>query len=140
MPPPRRCRRASTSCSSPASCSGRPIELVPCKTVDLEVPANAEIVIEGYVDPQETLMEGPFGDHTGFYSLADWYPVFHVTAITHRRDPIYPTTIVGKPPMEDYFLGKATERIFLPLLKMLIPDIIDYAPADRAACSTTARS
>ncbi len=102
------------------------IELVPCKTIDMQVPANAEIVIEGYVDPQQKLYEGPFGDHTGFYSLADWYPAFHVTAITHRRDPIYPTTIVGRPPMEDYFLGKATERIFLPLLKMLVPDIVDY--------------
>ena len=103
------------------------IELVQCKTIDLQVPANSEIVIEGYVDPTEKLLEGPFGDHTGFYSLADWYPVYHVTAITHRKNPIYPTTIVGKPPMEDYFLGKATERIFLPLLKMLIPDIIDYS-------------
>ncbi len=91
------------------------------------MPANAEIVIEGYVDPKQKLMEGPFGDHTGFYSLADWYPAFHVTAITHRKNPIYPTTIVGKPPMEDYFLGKGTERIFLPLLKMLIPDIVDYS-------------
>ncbi len=107
--------------------NGAGIPMVRCRTIDLEVPANAEIVIEGYVDPNETLMEGPFGDHTGFYSLADWYPAFHVTAITHRRDPIYPTTIVGKPPMEDYYLGKATERIFLPLLKMLIPDILDYA-------------
>lgn len=107
--------------------NGRGIELVKCKTIDLEVPANAEIVIEGYVDPNEKLMEGPFGDHTGFYSLADWYPAFHVTAITTRKDPIYPTTIVGKPPMEDYYLGKATERIFLPLLKMLIPDIVDYS-------------
>jgi 4-hydroxy-3-polyprenylbenzoate decarboxylase len=107
--------------------NGRGIELVKCRTIDLEVAANAEIVIEGYVDPQQTLMEGPFGDHTGFYSLADWYPAFHVTAITMRRSPIYPTTIVGKPPMEDYFLGKATERIFLPLLKMLIPDIVDYS-------------
>lgn len=107
--------------------NGGGIELVKCKTIDMEVPANAEIVIEGYVDPNERLMEGPFGDHTGFYSLAHWYPAFHVTAITHRRDPIYPTTIVGKPPMEDYFLGKATERIFLPLLKMIIPDIIDYS-------------
>ncbi|MCC6240661.1 MAG: menaquinone biosynthesis decarboxylase [Phycisphaerales bacterium] len=106
--------------------NGSGIELVKCRTIDMEVPANAEIVIEGYVDPNEKLMEGPFGDHTGFYSLAHWYPAFHVTAITHRRDPIYPTTIVGKPPMEDYYLGKATERIFLPLLKMLIPDIIDY--------------
>jgi 4-hydroxy-3-polyprenylbenzoate decarboxylase len=103
------------------------IELVPCKTIDLSVPANAEIVIEGYVDPDQTLMEGPFGDHTGFYSLADVYPQFTVTAITHRRDPVYPTTIVGKPPMEDYFLGKATERIFLPLLKTIVPDITDYA-------------
>ena len=107
--------------------NGRGIELVPCRTIDLEVPANAEIVIEGFVDPVEKLMEGPFGDHTGFYSLADWYPAFHVTAITHRKNPVYPTTIVGKPPMEDYFLGKATERIFLPLLRMLIPDILDYS-------------
>jgi 4-hydroxy-3-polyprenylbenzoate decarboxylase len=107
--------------------NGTGIELVQCKTIDMQVPANSEIVIEGYVDPNEKLMEGPFGDHTGFYSLADWYPAFHVTAITHRRNPIYPTTIVGKPPMEDYYLGKATERIFLPLLKMLIPDIVDYA-------------
>ena len=103
------------------------LPLVRCKTIDLEVPANAEIIIEGFVDPAETLMEGPFGDHTGFYSLADRYPAFHVTAITHRKNPIYPTTIVGKPPMEDYFLGKATERVFLPLLKMLIPDILDYS-------------
>jgi 4-hydroxy-3-polyprenylbenzoate decarboxylase len=102
------------------------IELTPCKTIPLEVPANAEIVIEGWVDHEQTLVEGPFGDHTGFYSLADHYPAFHVTAITHRRDPIYSTTIVGSPPQEDYYLGKATERIFLPLLRMLIPDIIDY--------------
>ncbi len=101
--------------------------MVPCRTIPLEVPANAEIVIEGYVDPQEKLMEGPFGDHTGFYTLADWYPAFHVTAITHRKNPIYPTTIVGKPPMEDYFLGKATERIFLPLLRTMVPDIVDYS-------------
>ncbi len=107
--------------------NGGGIDLVRCRTNDLEVPANAEIVIEGYVDPTERLMEGPFGDHTGFYSLADWYPAFTVTAITHRKSPIYPTTIVGKPPMEDYFLGKATERVFLPLLKMLVPDIVDYS-------------
>jgi len=107
--------------------NGRGIELVPCRTIPLEVPANAEIVIEGFVDPLEKLMEGPFGDHTGFYSLADWYPAYHVTAITHRKDPIYPTTIVGKAPMEDYFLGKATERIFLPLLRTIIPDILDYS-------------
>jgi 4-hydroxy-3-polyprenylbenzoate decarboxylase len=107
--------------------NGRGIELVPCKTIDLEVPSNAEIVIEGFVDPNEKLMEGPFGDHTGFYSLADWYPAFNVTAITMRKNPIYPTTIVGKPPMEDYFLGKATERVFLPLLQMIVPDIVDYS-------------
>jgi 4-hydroxy-3-polyprenylbenzoate decarboxylase len=107
--------------------NGTGIELVKCRTIDLEVPVNAEIVIEGYVDPHEKLMEGPFGDHTGFYSLADWYPAFYVTAITHRKNPIYPTTLVGKPPMEDYFLGKATERIFLPLLKTIIPDIVDYS-------------
>jgi 4-hydroxy-3-polyprenylbenzoate decarboxylase len=106
--------------------NGGGIELVPCKTIDLEVPANAEIIIEGFVDPNENLMEGPFGDHTGFYSLADIYPAYHVTAITHRKNPIFPATIVGKPPMEDYFLGKATERIFLPLLRTIIPDILDY--------------
>lgn len=106
-----------------------PIELVPCVSQpNLEVPATAEIVIEGYIDPADELIwEGPFGDHTGFYSLADWYPRFHITAITHRENPVYPTTIVGKPPQEDYWLGKATERIFLPLLKMLVPDIIDYS-------------
>jgi len=107
--------------------NGTGIELVPCKTIAMDVPASAEIVIEGYVDPTETIREGPFGDHTGFYSMPDQYPVFRVTAITHRRDPIYPTTIVGMPPQEDYYLGKCTERIFLPLLRMLIPDIIDYS-------------
>lgn len=107
---------------------GQALELVPGVTQpDIEVPATAEFVIEGYIDPTEPLIrEGPFGDHTGFYSLADDYPRFHVTAITHRRRPIYPATIVGKPPMEDYWLGKATERIFLPLLRMIVPDIIDY--------------
>ena len=107
--------------------AGRGIDLVACKTIPMEVPASAEIVIEGWVDPVETLIEGPFGDHTGFYSLADRYPAYHVTAITHREKPVYPTTIVGAPPQEDYYLGKATERIFLPLLKMLIPDIVDYS-------------
>lgn len=102
-----------------------PVELVKCITNDLEVPANAEIILEGYVDLEEKRWEGPFGDHTGYYSLADWYPVFHVTCVTHRKDPIYPTTIVGKPPMEDCYLGKATERIFLPLLKLTLPDIVD---------------
>ncbi len=107
---------------------GRALELVSCVTQpEIEVPATAEFVIEGYIDPTEELIrEGPFGDHTGFYSLADYYPRFHVTALTHRRQPLYPTTIVGQPPMEDYWLGKATERIFLPLLQMLVPDIIDY--------------
>ncbi len=105
---------------------GRGLELVACKTVPLEVSANCEIVIEGWVDPKQTILEGPFGDHTGFYSLAGQYPVFHVTAITHRKNPVYPTTIVGKPPQEDFYLGKATERLFLPLLKILVPDIIDY--------------
>ena len=103
-----------------------PVELVKCKTVDLEVPANAEFVIEGYVELGELRTEGPFGDHTGFYSLADQYPVFHVTAVTHKKNPVYPTTIVGKPLQEDYFLGKATERIFLPLLQMLVPEVTDY--------------
>ncbi|MDX2116680.1 MAG: UbiD family decarboxylase [Planctomycetota bacterium] len=125
-----------------------PIPVVDCKTVPLSVPANAEIVIEGYVsheagvigyDPRElaargqptdigpgAVFEGPFGDHTGFYSLPDRYPILTVTAITHRRNAIYPTTIVGLPPQEDYYLGKATERLFLPLLKTLVPDIIDY--------------
>lgn len=107
--------------------NGSGIELVQCKTIDMQVPANAEIVIEGFVDPHKKLLEGPFGDHTGFYSLADFYPAFEITAITMRKDPIYPTIIVGKPPMEDYYLGKATERIFLPLLQMIIPDIIDYS-------------
>ena len=124
------------------------IPLVPCKTVPLDVPANSEIVIEGFVDveagqpgwdpkapgadgsPQSlgagAVFEGPFGDHTGFYSLPDRYPLLDVTAITHRRDPIYPTTVVGLPPQEDYFMGKATERLFLPLLRTLIPDIDDY--------------
>jgi len=101
------------------------VEVVRAKTVDLMVPAQAEIVLEGYVDPEETRWEGPFGDHTGYYSLADYYPVFHVTCITMRKDPIYPSTIVGKPPMEDCYMGKATERIFLPLLKIALPEIKD---------------
>ncbi len=103
----------------------QPIELVKCETVDLEVPANAEIVLEGYVRLDELRPEGPFGDHTGFYTLEDDYPVFHVTCITHRKDPIYATTIVGKPPMEDAWMGKAVERIFLPLMKLTIPEIVD---------------
>jgi 4-hydroxy-3-polyprenylbenzoate decarboxylase len=102
------------------------VELIKCVTVEVEVPANSDIVIEGYVDPDEPLRrEGPFGDHTGFYSLADDYPVFHVTCITHKKNPIYPTTIVGRPPMEDAYLGKATERLFLPLLRVTLPEIVD---------------
>ena len=101
------------------------VEVVKAKTVDLEVPAQAEIVLEGYVIPGEERQEGPFGDHTGYYSMADNYPVFHVTCITHRRDPIYPTIIVGRPPMEDYFMGKVTERIFLPIIQMILPEVID---------------
>lgn len=106
---------------------GKPVELVQCRTIEMEVPADAEIVIEGYVDPAEPLVtEGPFGDHTGFYSLEDQFPVYHVTAVTHRSNPVYPTTIVGRPPMEDYYMGKAVERLFLPLVKMFIPEIVDY--------------
>ncbi len=103
----------------------KPVELVKCETVDLEVPANAEIILEGHVHLDELRSEGPFGDHTGFYSLEDLYPVFHVSCITHRKDPIYSTTIVGKPPQEDAYMGKAVERIFLPLMKLTIPEIVD---------------
>jgi 4-hydroxy-3-polyprenylbenzoate decarboxylase len=103
----------------------QPVELVKCETVDLEVPANAEIILEGYVQLDELRPEGPFGDHTGFYTLEDEYPVFHVTCVTHRKDPIYATTIVGKPPMEDAWMGKAVERIFLPLMKLTLPEIVD---------------
>ena len=103
-----------------------PINMVKSITNDIYVPADAEFIIEGYVDVNEDLrLEGPFGDHTGYYSLADDYPVFHLTCITHKKNPVYPTTIVGKPPMEDCYMGKATERIFLPLLKMMNPEIID---------------
>ncbi len=109
----------------------KPVELVKCETCDLEVPAQAEIVLEGYVNIGETRREGPFGDHTGYYSLDDDYPVFHVTCMTTRKDPIYPATIVGRPPMEDYYLGRAIERIFLPLMRMQIPEIRDMAlPAE----------
>ncbi|MBI4534025.1 MAG: UbiD family decarboxylase [Candidatus Melainabacteria bacterium] len=104
---------------------GSPVRLVKCKTVDLEVPASSEIIIEGYVDQSELKIEGPFGDHTGFYSLPGLFPVLHVTAITHRINPIYQTIIVGKPPQEDCYLGKATERIFLPMIQLLLPEIVD---------------
>ena len=105
----------------------KPVQLAKALTCDLEVPAEADFVLEGYIDPAEALvMEGPFGDHTGFYSLADLYPQVHITAITMRRNPIFPATIVGRPPMEDFYLGHATERIFLPLLKLTVPEIVDY--------------
>jgi 4-hydroxy-3-polyprenylbenzoate decarboxylase len=104
---------------------GSGIDMVRCRTNDLEVPAAAEIVLEGWVDPSERRREGPFGDHTGYYSLARDYPVFHLTALTRRARPIYPTTIVGRPPQEDYWLGKATERIFLPVMRLMLPEIVD---------------
>ncbi|WP_319560202.1 menaquinone biosynthesis decarboxylase [Marispirochaeta sp.] len=105
---------------------GKPVETVKCLTCDIQVPANAEFVLEGYVDPSEPLRrEGPFGDHTGYYSLCDEYPVFHVTCITRKKKPVYPATIVGQPPMEDCYMAKATERIFLPLLKHMAPEIRD---------------
>jgi len=103
----------------------KPVELVKCKTVDLWVHVDADFVLEGYVEPGERRKEGPFGDHTGYYSLADEYPVFHVTCITRRKDPVYLTTIVGKPPMEDGYLGKATERLFLPLIQKILPEVVD---------------
>lgn len=103
----------------------KPVELVKCKTVDLEVPANSQIILEGYVNCNETTVEGPFGDHTGYYSLQDQFPIFNITAMTHRKNFIYPATIVGKPPQEDCYLGKATEQIFLPLIQQLIPEITD---------------
>jgi len=104
---------------------GKAVEVVKAKTVDILVPARAEIILEGYVEAGEERIEGPFGDHTGYYSVAAPFPVFHVTCITHRKDPVYPATIVGKPPMEDCYIGKATERMFLPLIKMQFPEIVD---------------
>jgi 4-hydroxy-3-polyprenylbenzoate decarboxylase len=108
------------------------VELVKCETNDLEVPANADFVIEGYIDPREPLRdEGPFGDHTGYYTLPEPYPVFHVTAITHRKDAVYPATIVGIPPMEDFYIGGASVKLFLPIFKMNFPEIVDIAlPAE----------
>ena len=105
---------------------GRGVRMAPCKTVDIDIPADAEFVLEGYVDNEDLRTEGPFGDHTGVYSLADTYPTFHVECVTRRARPIYAATVVGKPPMEDAWLGKATERLFLPLLKMVVPEIVDY--------------
>jgi 4-hydroxy-3-polyprenylbenzoate decarboxylase len=108
-----------------------PVELVKCETNELEVPANAEIVLEGYVSLDEMRTEGPFGDHTGFYSLEGEFPVFHVECLTHRKDPIYLTTVVGRPPQEDFYMGYAIERIFLPLMKMTHPEIVDVSmPAE----------
>jgi 4-hydroxy-3-polyprenylbenzoate decarboxylase len=110
---------------------GAPIPFIDCVSQPLEVPAQAEIVIEGFVDPNEHQPEGPFGDHTGYYTPVEPFPVFHVTAITHRRNPIYPTTIVGIPPMEDVWMGKATERLFLPLMRLFLPEIVDvHMPAE----------
>jgi 4-hydroxy-3-polyprenylbenzoate decarboxylase len=108
------------------------VELVKCETNDLEVPANSDFVIEGYVDPKEPLRdEGPFGDHTGYYTLPEPYPIFHITAITHRKDALYPATIVGKPPMEDFYIGGASVKLFLPIFKMNFPEIVDIAlPAE----------
>jgi 4-hydroxy-3-polyprenylbenzoate decarboxylase len=110
---------------------GQPVEMVKCETSDIDVPANAEIVLEGYLNLGELRREGPFGDHTGFYSLDDDYPVFHIECITHRKKPIYSATIVGPPPMEDFWMGKAIERIFLPLMKMQLPEVRDICmPAE----------
>ena len=108
------------------------VELVKCETNDLEVPANSDFVIEGYIDPTEPLRdEGPFGDHTGYYTLPEPYPVFHITAITHRKDAVYPATIVGIPPMEDFYIGGASVKLFLPIFKMNFPEIVDIAlPAE----------
>ncbi len=109
----------------------RAVEVVRCKTVDLEVPARAEIVLEGYVDTREERLEGPFGDHTGYYSQPEQYPVFHVTAVTHRAYPIYPTIVVGRPPSEDYSMGTASARLMFPFLQMLIPEVVDiHMPAE----------
>lgn len=105
--------------------NGRAVEVVKAMTVDLFVPAESDFILEGYVDPHEERIEGPFGDHTGFYSPADTYPVFHVTRITCRNNAVYPATVVGKPPMEDCYMAKATERIFLPLIKILVPEVVD---------------
>jgi 4-hydroxy-3-polyprenylbenzoate decarboxylase len=109
----------------------KPVEMVKCEMSDLEVPANSEFVLEGYVELGELRREGPFGDHTGFYSLEDDYPVFHITCVTHRNNPVYATTIVGPPPMEDFYMGKAIERIFLPLMRLQVPEVRDIAmPAE----------
>jgi 4-hydroxy-3-polyprenylbenzoate decarboxylase len=104
---------------------GSPVRVIKCRTNDLLVPAEADVVMEGYVDPAESRIEGPFGDHTGYYSLAEPYPVFHLTAMSMRRDPVYPHTIVGVPPMEDGYMGEAIEQLFLPIMKRQFPEIVD---------------
>jgi len=106
---------------------GEPVAMVECVSQPLSVPADADIVIEGYVDPNDQRPEGPFGDHTGYYTPVEYFPAFHVTAITRRAEPIYPATVVGVPPMEDYWMGKATERLFLPLLRIFLPEVVDFA-------------
>ncbi len=106
---------------------GEPVPFVPCVSQPLEVPAEADVVIEGYVDLTDYRDEGPFGDHTGYYTPVERFPAFHVTAITRRREPIYPATVVGPPPMEDYWMGKATERLFLPLLQLFLPEVVDFS-------------
>ncbi|MGD2104017.1 MAG: menaquinone biosynthesis decarboxylase [Anaerolineae bacterium] len=106
---------------------GEPVPMVECISQPLEVPANADVVIEGYVDPNDQRAEGPFGDHTGYYTPVERFPAFHVTAITRRTDPVYPATVVGIPPMEDYWMGKATERLFLPLVQLFLPEVVDFA-------------
>jgi len=106
---------------------GQPVPMVECVSQPLEVPANADVVIEGFVDPTDQRLEGPFGDHTGYYTPVERFPAFHVTAITRRSDPIYPATVVGMPPMEDYWMGKATERLFLPLVQLFLPEVVDFA-------------
>jgi 4-hydroxy-3-polyprenylbenzoate decarboxylase len=112
-------------------CRKKSVELVKCRTIDLEVPADVDFVLEGFVQPGEMRPEGPFGDHTGFYTPADDYPVFHLTAITHRNDAVYPATIVGMPPMEDFYIGTASVRVFLPVFRMNFPEIVDLAlPAE----------
>jgi len=106
---------------------GEPVPMVECVSQPLEVPANAEVVIEGFVDPNDQRLEGPFGDHTGYYTPVERFPAFHVTAVTRRETPIYPATVVGIPPMEDYWMGKATERLFLPLVQLFLPEVVDFA-------------
>src|SRR5207247_4452200 len=118
--------------------SRRRIEMVKCVTVDLEVPASSHIVLEGYVDPGERRSEGPFGDHTGFYSQPDEYPVFHLTCLTHRKRPTYLTTIVGIPPMEDYYLGLASERTFLPMIRKTVPESVAIHFPTECTCHTLA--